>query len=218
MKLKYDLVVFDWDGTLMDSEARIVDCMQRAAADVGVTVPGRAEARDIIGLGLEQAVARLFPQADTTRIDEIVDAYRRHWLGDEVEPARMFAGSHEIVADLHDAGSLLAVATGKSRKGLEKSLAESGLGALFHVTRCADETFSKPHPQMLEEILTDLDTAPGRAIMVGDTEYDMQMAANAGVPAVGLTHGVHSAERLLTHGAMQCFDDLFSLAHWLREH
>ena len=218
MKLKYDLVVFDWDGTLMDSEARIVDCMQRAAADVGVDVPGRAEARDIIGLGLEQAVARLFPRADAARVGAIVDAYRRHWLGDEVAPASMFAGSHELVAELHEAGSLLAVATGKSRKGLEKSLAESGLGGLFHVTRCADETFSKPHPQMLEEILTDLDTAPRRAIMVGDTEYDMQMAANAGVPAVGVTHGVHSAERLLAHGALQCFDDLLSLAHWLRDH
>ena len=218
MKLKYDLVVFDWDGTLMDSEARIVDCMQRAAADVGVDVPGRAEARDIIGLGLEQAVARLFPRADAARVGAIVDAYRRHWLGDEVAPASMFAGSHELVAELHEAGSLLAVATGKSRKGLEKSLAESGLGGVFHVTRCADETFSKPHPQMLEEILTDLDTAPRRAIMVGDTEYDMQMAANAGVPAVGVTHGVHSAERLLAHGALQCFDDLLSLAHWLRDH
>jgi phosphoglycolate phosphatase len=218
MKLKYDLVVFDWDGTLMDSEARIVDCMQLAAADIGEDVPGRAEARDIIGLGLEQAVARLFPHAAPARVGELVDAYRRHWLGDEVEPARMFAGSCELVAELHEAGSLLAVATGKSRKGLDKSLAESGLGGLFHVTRCADEAFSKPHPQMLEEILTDLDTAPQRTIMVGDTEYDMQMASSAGVPAVGVTHGVHSAERLLAHGALQCFDDLFSLAHWLRDH
>jgi len=217
MKLKYDLVVFDWDGTLMDSEARIVDCMQRAAADLEVAVPSRAEARDIIGLGLQQAVARLFPGADEGLVDALVDAYRRHWLGDEVQPSSMFAGSCELVAELHQAGSLLAVATGKSRTGLEKSLAESGVGDLFHVTRCADETFSKPHPQMLEEILTDLDTPPGRAIMIGDTEYDMQMAANAGVHAVGVSHGVHTEERLFANGALHCFDDLFALARWLRD-
>jgi phosphoglycolate phosphatase len=217
MKVKYDLVVFDWDGTLMDSEARIVDCLQRAATDIGVDVPSRAEARDIIGLGLEQAVARLFPLADERLVGQLVDAYRVHWLGDEVRPSSMFAGSRELVAELHQAGSLLAVATGKSRRGLEKSLVESGIGDLFHVTRCADETLSKPHPQMLEEILTDLNTAPQCALMIGDTEYDMQMAASAGVAAVGVSHGVHSEERLLEHGALQCFDDLFALARWLRD-
>jgi phosphoglycolate phosphatase len=217
MKRRFPLVVFDWDGTLMDSEARIVACMQRAAGDVGMPVPGNSEARDIIGLGLEQAVSRLFPGAGKGDIGRLVVAYREHWLGDEVVASRMFPGSVELVETLHLEGYLLAVATGKSRQGLNKSLEESGLGRFFHVTRCADETFSKPHPQMLEEILTDLNTGPADAVMIGDTEYDMQMARSAGVAGVGVSHGVHSVERLLTSGAGQCFDDLFQLSRWLRE-
>jgi phosphoglycolate phosphatase len=217
MNRKFELVVFDWDGTLMDSEARIVVCMQRAAADVGLPVPSVAAARDIIGLGLADAVQRLFPQADAPRVTSLVDAYRHHWLGDDVAPAAMFAGAEPLLEGLRAAGCLLAVATGKSRRGLDKALDESGLAGYFHATRCADETFSKPHPQMLEEILTDLDTRPAAALMVGDTEYDMQMARSARVPAVGVAHGVHAVERLLAHGAMHCFDDLYQLSHWLHQ-
>lgn len=213
--MRYELIVFDWDGTLMNSEARIVACMQRAAADIGEAVPPPARARDVIGLGLDTAVARLFPGADAARVGALVDAYRRHWLGDEVEAAVMFDGANALVAELHRRGFLLGVATGKSRRGLDKAIVESGLGEYFHATRCADETFSKPHPQMLEEILTDLDTAPASALVVGDTEYDMQMAASAGVDAVGVTHGVHGAERLLAHGAQRCFADLAQLSVWL---
>lgn len=214
-KKRYALVVFDWDGTLMDSEARIVTCMQQAAADIGFPVPSDAAARDIIGLGLNEAVRRLFPQADIQAVDRLVDAYRGHWLGRRVEPAVMFAGAHELVSGLHGAGYLLAVATGKSRRGLDQSLEESGLGDFFHATRCADETFSKPHPQMLQEILTDLDVLPDDAVVIGDTEYDMQMARSAQVDAVGVSHGVHAAERLLDQGALRCFDDLFELTGWL---
>jgi phosphoglycolate phosphatase len=214
---EFDLVVFDWDGTLMDSEARIVTCMQRAAVDIGAAVPDDHAARDVIGLGLDQAVARLFPGSGPERVAQLVDAYRAHWLGEAILPSALFAGTRELVSWLHAEGYLLAVATGKSRRGLDKSLDESGLGEFFHVTRCADETFSKPHPRMLEEILTDLDTPPRRALMVGDTEYDMQMAASAGVPAVGVSHGVHHAERLLQHGARHCFDCLADLQRWLHD-
>ena len=217
MNRRFDLIVFDWDGTLMDSEARIVVCMQRAASDIGLPVPSGAATREIIGLGLAEAVQRLFPQADASGVETLVDAYRRHWLGDEVEAAAMFAGARQLLEGLHGAGHLLAVATGKSRRGLDKVLDESGLGNFFHATRCADETFSKPHPQMLEEILTDLDTRPAAALMVGDTEYDMQMARSARVSAVGMAHGVHAVERLLAHGAIHCFDDLYQLSHWLHE-
>ncbi|MCB1798309.1 MAG: HAD-IA family hydrolase [Gammaproteobacteria bacterium] len=215
MKRTFELVVFDWDGTLMDSESRIVTCMQRAASQVGVAVPDNAAARDVIGLGLIEAVQRLFPVADAPAVAALVDAYRAHWLGDEVVPAPMFAGAGEMIERLFDAGVLLAVATGKSRRGLDKALEESGLGRFFHATRCADEAFSKPHPQMLQDILTDLDTTPGRAVMVGDTEYDMQMARNAGVSAVAVSHGVHAPARLLANGADACFDDLFQLSDWL---
>ena len=214
---RYELVVFDWDGTLMDSEARIVTCMQRAAADVGYPVPAEDAARDIIGLGLTEAVQRLFPAAAVRDVDRLIDRYRRHWLGNQVEDAILFEGALDLVAGLHGAGFLLAVATGKSRRGLDKALAESGLGVFFHTTRCADETFSKPHPQMLEEILTDLGVAATDAVVIGDTEYDMQMARNARVDAVGVSHGVHAAERLLDQGALRCFDDLIALGGWIHQ-
>lgn len=212
---RFELIVFDWDGTLMNSEARIVTCMQRAAADTGLDVPEPAQARDIIGLGLDEAVARLFPGADAETVSRLVAAYRGHWLGEEVEPETMFDGAKALVDSLHAAGYLLAVATGKSRRGLDRALAQTGLGDCFHATRCADEAFSKPHPQMLEDILADLDTPPSRAIVIGDTEYDMQMAANARVAAVGVTHGVHSRARLEAHGAKVCFSDLHELSIWL---
>jgi len=215
MSTKYQLIVFDWDGTLMDSEARIVTCMQQAARDVGVPVPDDAAARDVIGLGLTEAVQSLFPAAGADGTDALIAAYRDHWLGNGIRPAALFAGARELVEALHRAGYLLAVATGKSRRGLDKVLEESGLGAFFHATRCADETFSKPHPQMLQEILTDLDTHPQAAVVVGDTEYDMLMARNAGVDALGVAHGVHTTDRLLAHGAITCFEDLFGLADWL---
>ncbi|MCB1801304.1 MAG: HAD-IA family hydrolase [Gammaproteobacteria bacterium] len=218
MKNRFDLIVFDWDGTLMDSEARIVSCMQRAAADCDMTVPEPETARDAIGLGLNEAIARVFPGIDAKSVGRLADAYRTHWLGDEVAQAVMFEGAVEMVHSLHAEGHLLAVATGKSRRGLDKALLESGLEAFFHMTRCADEAFSKPHPQMLLDILTDLDTPPERALMIGDTEFDVQMAVSARVAVVGVAHGVHSADRLLAAGAKHCFDDLPSLNSWLRSH
>jgi len=217
MNKKYELIVFDWDGTLMDSEVRIVTCMQRAASDAGFPIPTETAARDIIGLGMKEAVERLFADADEKGVDALIDAYREHWLGNHVEAATMFSGARELLSGLHRSGYLLAVATGKSRRGLDRALDESGLGIYFHATRCADETFSKPHPQMLEEILIDLDTSPGAAVVIGDTEYDMQMASNARVDAVGVSHGVHSTERLLAQGALRCFDDLHQLSGWLEQ-
>lgn len=215
MKDRFDLIVFDWDGTLMDSEFRIVSCMQRAADDVGVPVPTDGAARDVIGLGLTEAVMRVFPQAEPDQVGCLIAAYRRHWQSGEIAPATLFDGAQALIEGLHGRGHLLAVATGKSRRGLDKALDETGLGRFFHASRCADEACSKPHPQMLQEILVDLETAADAAVVVGDTEYDMQMAHNARVSAVGVAHGVHSAERLASHGALLCFDDLFQLSDWL---
>ena len=214
---RYELVVFDWDGTLMDSEVRIVTCMQQAAADAGYPVPTEAAARDIIGLGLNEAVRRLFPAAGAHDIDRLIERYREHWLGNRVEAASLFEGARQLLAGLHRTGYLLAVATGKSRRGLDQALGETGLGDLFHATRCADETFSKPNPQMLHEILTDLDMSPENSLVIGDTEYDMQMARNARVDAVGVSHGVHSADRLLDQGALRCFDNLLEFGGWLQQ-
>jgi len=210
-----ELIVFDWDGTLMDSEGRIVACLQQAARDLGHEVPPPERAREVIGLGLHQAVARLFPEADEAEVQRLSDAYRRHFLGDELAHSELFPGARELLEELAEAGYLLAVATGKSRRGLEKEFELTGLGELFHVTRCADETFSKPHPQMLLEILDFTGREPEAALVVGDTEFDMQMAANAGVSAVGVGHGVHPPERLQAAGALEVFDRLVDLPPWL---
>ena len=212
-----ELIVFDWDGTLMDSEGRIVTCLQWAARDLGYPVPEARRAREVIGLGLHQALARLFPEADEGGVAALADAYRRHFLADELAPSELFPGARALLEALEAAGYFLAVATGKSRRGLDKELERTGLAGRFHVTRCADETFSKPHPQMLLEILEVTGREPHQALVVGDTEFDMQMAANAGVPAVGVAHGVHPPERLRQAGALTVFDALEALPGWLAE-
>ena len=214
---KYELIVFDWDGTLMDSEARIVTCMQLAAADTGHDCPADHDVRDIIGLSLEKAVSRLFATVAPDTVETITNAYRRHWLGDAVPHSPLFPYAQEVVEQLETEGYLLAIATGKSRRGLDKVLQESGLQPRFHASRCADEAFSKPHPQMLEEILVDLNTNPEKALVIGDTEYDMQMASNAKVDALGVIHGVHSEERLLEHGALGVLGGLNELPIWLQQ-
>lgn len=211
----YQLVVFDWDGTLMDSEARIVSCIQAAARDAGIVAPSHEAARDIIGLGLAEAIARLFPAADEQALGRLVARYRHHWLGEQLAPAPLFDGARDVLRDLEAAGYLLAVATGKSRRGLDRVLDETGLRPHFVATRCADEAYSKPHPQMLLDILERVGMAPQQALVVGDTEYDMQMASSARVHAVGVSHGVHTPERLQRSGAITCFDQLTALPHWL---
>ena len=210
-----ELIVFDWDGTLMDSEGRIVACLQQAALDLGYEVPPPERAREVIGLGLNQAVARLFPGASESEVQRLADAYRRHFLGDELAHSELFPGARELLEGLADSGYFLAVATGKSRRGLEKEFEITGLGDLFHVSRCADETFSKPNPQMLLEILDFTGREPQQALVVGDTEFDMLMAANAGTPAVGVSHGVHPPERLRRAGAREIFARLSELGEWL---
>jgi len=211
----YELLVFDWDGTLMDSEHRIVTCMQLAAADCEYPVPGEEAVRNIIGLGMQEAVLALFPDLGDMDRGGIIEAYRAHWLGNRIPASSLFPGAEKVLQSFAEAGYLLAVATGKSRRGLDKVLDETGLGPVFHMTRCADEAHSKPHPQMLEDILTDLNTPPGDTLVIGDSEYDMQMAGNAGVDALGVVHGVHSSERLRAHGALTVLDHLEELPVWL---
>lgn len=215
--MKYQLIVFDWDGTLMDSEARIVACMQQAARDLGVTVPSSQASRDVIGLGLNEAVQRLFEDLPAARWPELADAYRRHFLADSLAPSPLFEGAGKVIEDLLAQDYFLAVATGKSRRGLDRVLEETGLVQSFHVTRCADETFSKPHPQMLLDIMDYLGVMPADTLMVGDTEYDVQMAGNAGADALGVTYGVHAPERLYRQGALHCLDRLHELLPWLDE-
>jgi phosphoglycolate phosphatase len=213
--VKFDVVVFDWDGTLMNSERRIVACIQAAAQDVGVPVPAYDAAKDIIGLGLAPAIERLFPGAGGSAIADVITRYRQLFFSDSLANSVLFEGAREVLSDLAERQLLLAVATGKSRRGLDRELAEVALDPFFCVTRCADETFSKPHPQMLLEIMQVLGVEPQQTLMVGDTEYDMQMANNAGVRALGVGYGVHESDRLMQAGALDCLDDIKDLPAWL---
>ncbi len=213
----YRLLVFDWDGTLMDSEARIVACVQAAATDLELTVPSDAEARNIIGLGLREAVTTLFPGADDDLIARMVAQYRHHFLHVNQTPSQLFANADRVVRALAEQDYLLAVATGKGRQGLDQVLVDTGFAQLFHATRCADETRSKPHPEMLLQILDELGMEADQALMIGDTEYDMQMAANAGVDGLAVSYGVHDVERLSRYASRGFIHDIGELPDWLDE-
>jgi len=193
---KYPLIIFDWDGTLIDSQGHIIDSMRGAIGDEGLPVPDDDAIRHIIGLSLPVAIGRLLPDIDEARVQRIADRYREHFFRDSHRMAELFPGAAETVRDLHRRGYYLAVATGKGRRGLDMALEKTGLGDCFHITRCADETRSKPHPLMLEEILTDLDLGARDALMVGDTLYDLEMAHNAGMHSLAVTWGMHDRELL----------------------
>ena len=213
MNKPFELLVFDWDGTLMDSEAHIVASMQRAIDDVALPELPHAELSDVIGLGLAEAIERLFPGIEPGPRQQLADRYRYHFLTDD--PCQPFEGAEEVLRELNRQGYLMAVATGKGRRGLDRLLDSTGFRPLFHVTRCSDETRSKPHPQMLQEIMTVLDVEPTRTLMIGDTEYDLQMAHNAGAAPLAVSYGVHAVERLHQHEPRGCLDAIGELPAWL---
>jgi phosphoglycolate phosphatase len=212
----FRLLVFDWDGTLMDSAARITSCMQSAMRDAGLSPVEDSRVRDIIGLGLAEALEALVPGTGEELRSVLVERYRHHFLIADPTPSVLFSGVEQCLDELHAQGYLLAVATGKGRRGLDKSLAETGLARLFHATRCADETASKPDPRMLLEIMEDLDVSREHTLMIGDTEYDLMMARNAGVRSLAVACGVHERERLLRCEPLGCLDSIAELAVWLR--
>ncbi len=212
---RFELLVFDWDGTLMDSEAHIVECLEYALDAVGLDPQPRETLRQVIGLGLEQAIAGIMPGQPRQMIARGVEAFRERFLSPQPTPSRLFPGVEMVLDELAGQGYLMAIATGKSRRGLDKVLAETGLEDYFAVSRCADETFSKPHPQMLEEILTDVDMPAERALVIGDTEFDLLMAANAGAAAVGVSYGVHDEARLRKARPLAILDRIEALPVWL---
>lgn len=216
MPESFKLLVFDWDGTLMDSEARIVGCLQAVISDLQIPEREPRALRNIIGLGLREAVSALYPDADENFIGRFIERYRFHFLSDNHHPATLFPGAREVLSHLREEGYLLAIATGKGRAGLERSLDESGSRGVFHATRCADESFSKPHPQMLLDIMAVLDVEPRQTLMIGDTEYDMQMAQQAGTRALAVTYGVHEKERLLSFKPLACLDHITEMVMWLK--
>ncbi len=215
MKRDYRLLVFDWDGTVMDSAARIVACIEATIADLGLEPRSHERIRHIIGLSLTEAIDDLYPGQDATFHRRLVEGYRHHFLVADPTPSAPFAGAGETLAQLHGAGYLLGVATGKSRRGLDEVLATTGFGGYFHATRCADEAPSKPHPGMLEQLLEQLGAAPRETLVIGDTLFDLEMARNAGADAVAVTYGAHPRERLEAAGPLGYLDDIRDLLPWL---
>lgn len=202
------IIIFDWDGTLCDSVEHIVAAMRAAAGEQGVEAPAAAEVRNIVGLGLPEAVALLFPQMSASRCESMAQAYSRHYVAGDASPPGLFDGALDTLNALRAQGFELGVATGKSRRGLDRVLAGHGLTGFFEATRCADETRSKPDPTMLMEIMGERGKTPREVVMVGDTEYDLDMASQAGVASVGVSFGVHSRERLEEHGPVAIVDQL----------
>lgn len=212
---RYELIVFDWDGTLMDSAAMIVDSVQSAARDLGLEPPSEDRARHIIGLGLGEALRHALPDLTEDHYPELVKRYRHHYLSRDHELV-LFDGIASLVERMARC-HFLGVATGKSRRGLERALEHSGLERYFRATRCADECQSKPHPQMLEELMDEFAVLPERTLMIGDTTHDLQMARNAGVDAVGVSYGAHAHDDLEAAGPVFCAQTVDELARWLSE-
>ena len=217
MPRRFDLLVFDWDGTLMDSAACIATSLQSACRDLGFAVPSDRDARYIIGLGLNDALAHVLPGVAEIEYPRVVERYRHHFLKGDAGTA-LFSGAAEMLAGLRDAGHLLAVATGKSRRGLDRALEQTGLTAVFHATRCADEGYSKPHPGMLQRLLETLAVPADSALMIGDTTHDMLMARAAGVARVAVAHGAHEECDLVAYQPLACVRDCAELRRWLAEH
>lgn len=213
---RYKMVVFDWDGTLMDSAAKIVNCFRRAAQDVGAPVPTAEAVRGIIGLGLDESLAALFPDAGDEQRHLLMESYRDHFLERDRTPMALFPGVETGLAALKENDLLLAIATGKARRGLERALDETAVRPLFSASRCVDEAVSKPHPQMLRDILDETDIAAREALMVGDTTFDLQMAAAVDMDALAVSYGAHPVESLLAENPRECLDEFSEVVEWIR--
>lgn len=214
MAKRFELIVFDWDGTLMDSAATIVAAIQESCRDLSIAPPSDEQARHIIGLGLQDALRGALPGLDPARYREVAERYRHHYLLHDHELV-LFEGAYELVSALGEAGLLLAVATGKSRNGLDRALDSSGLRRHFHGTRCADECHSKPHPQMLLELMEEFGVAPENTLMIGDTTHDLLMARNAQVPALAVAYGAHPRAALETEAPLLCAENVAEMHAWL---
>ena len=205
------LLIFDWDGTLVDSVAYIAQSMRTAAGEENLPIPTVGAVREIVGLGLTEAVQRLFPQLGEADNKAFCARYSTVFRRDQDEPCRLFDGVRNSLEELRDAGFQLAVATGKSRNGLRRAMQELQMEGLFVASRCADETRSKPDPLMLLELLEELAVAPAHTLMVGDTLHDLDMATNAGVASIAVDYGAHSRARLLGAGPLACISRFYEI-------
>lgn len=213
---QFDLIVFDWDGTLMDSTATIVKCIQAAARDLGLPVPHDDAASHVIGLGLFEAMQAVMPGVDPAIYPRMVERYRYHFLSKDHDLV-LFDGVRDMLAELSQDGYFLAVATGKSRVGLNRALNAVGLLSLFDATRCADETFSKPHPAMLQELTRELGQDLRRTVMIGDTTHDLLMANNAGASGIAVQYGAHPVDQLHACFPLYSASTVGELHSWLTE-
>ncbi|MFI4941570.1 MAG: HAD-IA family hydrolase [Burkholderiales bacterium] len=213
---QFDLIVFDWDGTLMDSTATIVKCIQASAKDLGLPVPDNQTAAYVIGLGLADAMQAVLPGVDPKFYPRMVERYRYHYLAQD-QKLPLFEGVRAMLDDLSQQGYFLAVATGKSRVGLNRALDSAKLLSLFDATRCADETFSKPHPAMLQELTREVGQDIRRTVMIGDTTHDLLMAQNAGAAAVAVEYGAHGAAELRALNPQYAAASVKELHAWLNE-
>ncbi len=207
----YDLVIFDWDGTVMDSTGRIVSCMQLAALDLELPSLADPVVCSIIGLGLPEAIATLYPQLDDAGIVAMRDRYAFHFIAAEQTPSALYPAAEQVLTHLRESGFKLAVATGKSHKGLQRVWGNTGLDRYFHASRCADESQSKPPPAMVLELLETMAVPPERAVVVGDTTFDLEMARAAGVDRIGVSYGAHPVEQLLPGEPLAVIDRLDQL-------
>ena len=215
MKNRFDVIIFDWDGTLVNSIDWIVHCVQRAAAESRCQIPESQAARDIIGLSLKNAIKQLFPGIDADAQQRLVKSYSEQFLSRQIDRDDLFDGVYDMLISLKQAGYQLAVATGKTRAGLDRALLGTGIADLFCVTRCADETQSKPDPAMVNEIIKHLGSANDRTLMVGDSVHDLQMAVNAEIAAVGVSCGAHSRDVLEKHNPLLCLQHTTELIDFL---
>lgn len=208
------LLIFDWDGTLSDSTARITLAMQLAAESVGLGFLAAERVHNIIGLGLPEALVQLYPEVDDPMRLRLRDAYRHHFSLLDQQPSALFPGVMDTLVQLGKQGHRLAIATGKSRQGLDRILAGLGVADLFEASRCADETASKPHPLMLEQLLASFGLSASDAVMVGDTEYDMDMARRIQMPRIAVSYGAHHIDRLKPYNPALCMDEFVELLNW----
>ncbi len=213
---RYQLIVFDWDGTLMDSTSHIVNCMQQAITQLSLPPLEDTAISHIIGLGLNEAIYALYPDASLETVEHLANTYRQTWLNNPID-SPLFDNAYNLIKRLSEQNYFLGVATGKSRRGLNKVLKSTDLERYFHATRCADECHSKPHPQMIEELINYFGVTAKETLMIGDTEYDLQMAHNAGTDSLAISHGAHDITTLRACQPQAIVDNLQQVEHFLND-
>jgi phosphoglycolate phosphatase len=216
MKNRFDLIIFDWDGTLIDSIDWIVHCLQTAANQCGCSIPETQAAKDVIGLSIANACSTLFPGVDQQTVTQLTSCYQQAYTSKQIGREDLFPGVYEMLVELKNSGYQLAIATGKTRVGLQQALLGTDTEQFFSITRCSDETASKPDPLMLHQIIQHTEIAYERCLMVGDTSHDLQMAINAQISSVAVTCGAHPKDILQQYQPLRCLQQPAELLNIIR--